>query len=181
MLLLQDKVYEGYACNAITGTVSRAALAEIRHAVRSRVLELMIEFERAVPEAAMILIGEKNSGSLTSSAAASQISQQIIYGNVTSISATGERAQVTISINKGDTQGFIECLTQAGINETDAREFATVVAGEEPESKQEPLGARARNWLIQNIKKAADGTWRVGVSVATDVIKEAALKYYGLK
>jgi hypothetical protein len=32
-----------------------------------------------------------------------------------------------------------------------------------------------------NLKKAADGTWKVGVSVATDLVKEALLKYYGLK
>jgi hypothetical protein len=34
---------------------------------------------------------------------------------------------------------------------------------------------------VDNLKKAADGTWKIGVSVATDVIKEAVLKYYGLK
>ena len=28
---------------------------------------------------------------------------------------------------------------------------------------------------------AADGTWQIGVSVATKVLTEAALKYYGFK
>jgi len=78
-------------------------------------------------------------------------------------------------------KGFIEHLKQAGIAEPDAKQLAEIVASESSESKQEPLGAKAKAWLIKNLKKAADGTWKIGVSVATDVIKEAVLKYYGLK
>lgn len=41
------------------------------------------------------------------------------------------------------------------------------------------MGTKARGWLVDNLKKAADGTWKMGVTVATEVIKEALLKYYG--
>jgi hypothetical protein len=181
ILLLQGKVYEDYACNDVTGTVSRASLAEIRYAVRSRVLELTIEFEKAVPEAATIVLGKGENSPPASSAVATQISQQIIYGNVTTISATGEGSQVNVSIGKGDAQGLVEYLKQAGIAEPDAKQLAEIVASEKPESKQEPLGTKAKKWLVENLKKAANGTWKAGVSVATDVIKEAVLKYYGLK
>ena len=181
ILLLQGKVYEGYACNDVTGTVPRSGLAEIRHSVRSRVLELTIELEKSVPEAAAIAIGKTDTGSPASSAVATQISQQIIYGNVTSISATGEGARVNVSITEGDARGLIAYLTQAGIAEPDAAQLAEIVASETPESKQEPFGAKAKKWLVENLTKAANGTWKVGVSVATDVIKDAVLKYYGLK
>jgi hypothetical protein len=181
ILLLQGKVYEGYACNSITGTVSRAALAEIRHAVRSRLLELTIALEKSVPEATTIVIGKKDAGSTQNSAVATQISQQIIYGNVTTISATGDGAYINVAIGKGDAKALVDNLARAGISESDAKELAEIVATEKPESKEEPFGAKAKAWLLKNLKKAANGTWKVGVSVATDVIKEAVLKYYGLK
>ncbi|MEQ9106250.1 MAG: hypothetical protein RLO04_02145 [Limnobacter sp.] len=57
ILLLQGKVYADYACNSVTGRISRAALAAIRHSVRSRVLELTIELEKSVPEAATVAFG----------------------------------------------------------------------------------------------------------------------------
>src|SRR3989338_4546626 len=117
ILLLQGKVYEGYACNEVSGTIARAALAEIMHAVRSRVLELTIELEKAVPEVTAIAVGKTDSGPPASSAVATQISQQIIYGNVTSISAMGAGARVNVSISEGDTQGLVEYLKQAGIAE----------------------------------------------------------------
>jgi hypothetical protein len=37
------------------------------------------------------------------------------------------------------------------------------------------------HWFVENLKEAASGTWKMDVEVATDVVKEALLKYYGLK
>jgi hypothetical protein len=180
ILLLQGKVYEGYACNSAEGTIARASLAELRHSVRSRVLELTIEFEKSIPEAASISMGQVDAGVLKSSAVASQIAQQIIYGNVTSISASGG-ASVHVAIGQMDLPALVEFLTSNGIAESDARQLGELMASEKPESSQEPLGSKAKAWLVDNIKKAANGTWKIGLSVAVDVVKEAALKYYGLK
>jgi len=180
ILLLQGKVYEDYACNSVTGSISRASLAELRHSVRSRVLELTIELEKAIPEAASIAMGTGDIKAIKNSATASQISQQIIYGNVTSISASGD-ARVNVAIGQMDLGGLVEFLTKNGIAEGDARQLGDLMASEKPDSVKEPLGKKAAAWLAENLKKAANGTWKIGLSVATDVIKEAALNYYGLK
>jgi hypothetical protein len=157
-----------------------SALAELKHSVQSRVLELTIELEKALPEAASIVMGKAGGGVLGKAGVATQIAQQIIYGNVTSISASGD-ATVNVAIGARDDDGLVRFLTEKGIAEADAKEFGAIVASEEPESAQEPLGQKARTWLLENLKKAAVGTWKVGVSVATDLLKEAALRYYGLK
>jgi hypothetical protein len=65
--------------------------------------------------------------------------------------------------------------------EEDAQELARLAASEKPDSSAEPMGPRVRSWFVENLKKAASGTWKMGVAVATDVVKEALLKYYGLK
>ncbi|WP_124457824.1 hypothetical protein [Variovorax sp. KBW07] len=179
--LLQGNVYPDYACNSVTGAISRAALAELRHSVRSRVLELTIELEKSVPEASLVSLGPATTASSQNSAVATQIAQQIIYGNFTSISATGDGAQISVSVGERDVEGLVKFLVQGGVAEADARQLGQLVASEEPESKTEPFGTKARKWLVDNLKKAADGTWKVSVSVATDLMKEALLKYYGLK
>lgn len=180
ILLLQGKVYEDYACNDIHGCISRASLAELQHAVKSRILELTIEFEKSIPAAVDVAFGNRQPADSETSAKVTQISQQVFYGNVTNITSTGEGAQFLLSINKGDDEAFKAYLVNAGLDQSDALELATIVASEEPGSKDEPLGSRAKSWLVENLKKAADGTWKVGVSVATEVIKNAVLKYYGL-
>lgn len=181
ILLLQGKVYADYACNGIQGTISRAALTELQYAVRSRILELTLELEKSIPAATDITFGSSELSEKLNSDKVNQISRQIIYGNVTTISSSGVGSQINVSNSEGDNKAFIEYLVKAGIPKDDASELADIVAVEQPSSTEELLGAKAKTWLVKNIRKAADGTWKIGVSAATKILTEAALKYYGLK
>ena len=179
-MLLQGKVYEGYACNDVSGSISPTSLYEIQQAVRSRILELTIEFERSVPGAAHVAFGTTRTEKKDAEQV-QQISQQIIYGNVSTAVAGGAGSRVSVAVNERDSESFINHLVESGIPEKDATELAEIIATEEPSSIEEPFGQKAKKWLGSNLKKAAEGTWGVGVSVATKVLTEAALKYYGLK
>ena len=181
ILLFQGKVYPDYACNSVSGSISRSSLASIRHSVRSRVLELTLELEKTVPDAAVVAIGPAALPSTPSAAAATQITQQIIYGNYTSIAATGDGASIQFAVAPHDVKSLAQFLAYSGMVKEDAQELARLAASEKPDSKEEPMGPQVRNWLIANLKKAASGTWKMGVSVASDVVKEALLRFYGLK
>lgn len=181
ILLLQGNVYEDLACNSVTGRVGRAALVETQHAVRSRILELTIKLEKSLPQGTDVSFGSTASSTSSVPERVTQITHQVIYGNVTSITSSGAGARFNIAIRQGDEAAFVQALTEAGIAKDDAREFGQIVASEQPESKEEPFGTKAKTWLVDNLKKAATGTWKMGVTVATEVIKEATLKYYGLK
>ena len=111
---------------------------------------------------------------------AAQMTSKIVYGNYTEVNNSGAAATVSVNVSSGDTAGLINALTIAGFAQADAVEIADVIASEKPTSKAEPLGPKAQNWLAKNLKKAADGTWKVGSTVATTVLSQAALKYYGL-
>lgn len=180
ILLLQGKMYPDYNCSGVTGTISRAALVELQHAVRSRVLELTIQLEKSVPGAADISFSSKGAAAKVNAEQVTQITNQTIYGNVTSIASSGAGASFNIAVQQGDRESFVQALVKAGIPEGDASDLATIVASEPPESKDEPFGRKAAKWIGDNLKKAAGGTWKMGVSVATEVLKQAALKYYGL-
>lgn len=181
ILLLQGKIYEDYSCNDVTGTVSRASLVELQHAVKSRVLELTIELEKSIPSALEVTFGKHENSDSTTSKEVTQISQQVIYGNVTSITSSGDNANITIEINQGDKESFKHYLIESGIVENDASDLAEIVSNEDPGDADEPLGLNAKSWLLDNLKKAANGTWKIGTTVATEVIKKAILKYYGFE
>ncbi|MGK2871877.1 MAG: hypothetical protein ACSLFL_06445 [Alphaproteobacteria bacterium] len=181
ILLLQGKVYPDYVCYSVRASIARSSLASVRHAVRSRVLELTIELEKSVPDAAAVAIGPASFSSAPSSAAATQIAQQIIYGNFTSIAATGDGATIQVAVAPNDAKSLAQFLASSGMTEEDAQELARLAASEKPDSSAEPMGPKVKNWLVENLKKAASGTWKMGIEVTTDVVKEALLKYYGLK
>jgi hypothetical protein len=136
---------------------------------------------KCVPDAATVAIGPAALPSAPSAAAATQIAQQIIYGNFTSIAATGDGATIQVAVAPHAVKSLAQFLTGAGMAEEDGKELARLAASEKPESAKEPMGPQVRSWLVENLKKAASGTWTTGIAVATDVVKEALLKYYGLK
>ena len=176
-LRLQGHVYPGMACQGVRGMISASGLTGIRSAVKNRVLELTIELEKAVPEAASIGFGQT---ATVNEAAVTQVINQVFHGDATSILNTGAGANINVSIKCGDTKALVQALIDAGIARADAVEFSNIVSTEKPESKAEPFGAKAKAWIADNLKKAVDGTWKVGVGVATGVLTKVALQYYGL-
>lgn len=179
ILLLQGKVYENYACNSVSGIISRNSLIEIQQAVRSRILELTLELEKSIPAATEVSFGASKATN-TNSEKVQQISQQIIYGDVTTAVTGGQGSNISVNVSERDSASLVRQLVNSGIAEKDAASLAAILEKEEPESEEEPFGQKAKSWIASNIKKATDGTWKAGVSVATAVITEAAKKYYGL-
>lgn len=180
MLLLQGKIYKGLACNQVSAEISSAAFYGIKQSVRSKILELSIALEQSTPGAAHISFGHLNNNS-DEKKYIQQFSQQIIYGDVTTAISSGSDSNVGIQVVNGDSLTLLEYLTSAGIGESDAKDLTEIMESESPENLEEPFGERAKLWIASNLKKAADGTWKIGFSAATKVITEAALKYYGLK
>ena len=158
------------------------SVAEIQNAVRTRILELTIRLEKSIPAAAEITLGPlEKAPAPKDKEMVTQITQQVIHGNVTTITSSGEGAQIHVNIRQGDTESFIKALECEGIAKSDASELAQIVASEEGGNREEPFGTKAKAWIAKNITKAVDGTWKVGIAVATKVLTEAALKYYGFK
>lgn len=147
--------------------------------MRSRILELTLELEKTIPAASLVTFGVP-ANEETNSEQVQQISQQIIYGNVNTAVAGGHGANIAVSVGERDKDSFIEHLVATGLPREDITELAEIIETEEPASTEEPFGQKANNWIASNLKKAAEGTWNMGVSVATKVLTEAAFKYYGL-
>lgn len=180
ILLLQGKVYEDWACNAVRGQLSQIAMGEIKQSVRSRLLELTIELEKRVPEAVEVTLQKAIPQKAESGAVVTQVFNQTIYGNVTHVTAS-DRAQVSLSIAAGNLASMVGELQKVGIPQDAAKEIAEIVAQEKPENADKPLGNRALAWIKKNAPKAVGGAWKIGSAALTDVLTEAALKFYGLK
>lgn len=180
ILLLQGKVYKGYSCASVDTSISPSAFGEIIQAVRSRVLELTLELEKTIPAAVHVTFGASQTSGANPEKV-QQISQQIIYGNVTNAVAGSPGSNISVSVVMGDQNSLEKCLVESGMTKPDAAEIAEIIASEEPESEVEPFGAKAKDWIASNLKKATKGTWNMGLSAATTVLTQAALKYYGLQ
>jgi hypothetical protein len=155
-------------------------MREIQNAVRTRILDLTIELEKAVPTAAYVTLDKPTKPGAEAAAAVTQVFNQTIHGNYTGVTSTGASAQITLTISQGDKNALTSELERAGISKAEAKEFAEIVASEMPDAGS-PFGERAREWLKLNLPKAIGGAWKIGVGVATTVFEAAAKAYYGLE
>jgi hypothetical protein len=110
-----------------------------------------------------------------------QIFNQTIQGSFTNVTSTEASANLHINIVHGNTESMIAELIRVGIPKEAATEFANIVAEEKPGTTERPLGEGALSWLKRNLSKAADGTWKIALSVLTKVLEDAAVQYYNLK
>lgn len=180
IMMLQGKVYEGYACNDISGSFSVSQLVELQHSVRGRLLDLVIEFEN-IPGAADIDVGFTPKNELAGSAKiVTQIFNQTVHGTMQNVNNTGSVNSLTFGNVHQNKDALVSSLIEKGLPQADAEAFAELVTQEKPGTVDEPFGERAKVWVAENLKKAAGGSWKIGVSTAAEVLKSAALAYYGL-
>lgn len=180
ILVMQGKVYEGYALNSVTGIISSGSMRDIWQTVRSRILELTLEIESKIPDADMVSTNVNIAENPAIKSETNTIFNQVIYGNVSYINAS-DGSTLTISIVAGDENSLSTSLASAGVPEDAAKEFARIVAEEKPNKSTKSLGSRSLKWIKDNSAKAGSGAWKIGSAVLTELATEAALKYYGLK
>jgi hypothetical protein len=156
-------------------------MVEMIATVRARIMDLTLELERELPEAADIVAGQAATPPEPEKAAVvTNITNQVFNGSVgTNVGASGQ-ANIHVTVQQGDVGSLAKALVDGGLPETDATEFAQIVAAEKPEGPDQPFGVGARGWIEKNIGKALNGTWKIGVAVATGLLTAAAKHYYGL-
>lgn len=180
-LLLQNKLYDDLPIIDIYSEFNTDVFVQIKSVVRAKVLELTLELEKNVPGVADIVIGKLSDTPKIDPRGVSSIAQQLInYGTVTNIQSSGDHATIRVQVEQGNKDDLIRALTEGGLPEDDALEFAEIAASESPDREKKTLGKRAQVWLGDKISKGSAAAWKVGLSVGTELLTKAALKYYGL-
>ena len=185
MLRLQDNVYMGYTCTHITGIFDLSAFIRVQSSVKSKILDLTVKLEKAVPAVAEITVSEKVAALPPAAvAAANNATQSVVYnvtGPFTQITNSGQVGGITVKVAQGNIESLISELVSNGIPESDAKELADILKDERPGSAQQPFGKRALKWMGEKIEKAAGAAWGMAAPAATELLKVASKKYYGLE
>lgn len=184
LLLIQNKIYEGMPCIMVRGLFDISAFVKIQSAVRAKMLELTIKFEKELP-----LVGNITRGATidalpaTDVAAANNATQAVVYnynGPVTNITTSGAVSDVNINFTQVNVEKLIGDLTRGGIPNVDALELGRIIRDEKPDDGEQPLGRRTRGWINEKVGEAGKTVWGMGKVVPTSIVTEAVKKYYNL-
>lgn len=174
-LLIQGKVYEDMACNQLVGYISNVSIVEVANAIRSRLLDLTIEIERNIPEAAGVSI----SAVPETPEVATQIFNQTILGGMTNVQSLGDNAIIQIVVTQGSLGSLRDAFSGAGFSLSDATELAKIISEQETPVKNQPLGEKARKWLAERVTKGVDAGVGSGIGTLVNLAEEAARQFFG--
>lgn len=95
---------------------------------------------------------------------------------------TGDNNHIksNIAIKKGDFESLKQYLTSQEIDNESINELIGVI-DLEPPSSDGKFGILVREWVGKMITKALDGSWKISIAAAGEILITALHKYYDLK
>ncbi|WP_372716167.1 hypothetical protein [Novipirellula sp.] len=171
-----NEIFENYNCLQAWQSIPCNTMVALLDAVRNRLLSFVLEIEAEEPDAGEAPI---NSEPIPDKVV-SQIFNTIIMGDVQNMSAGGEHVQQTVqTIEPLNFQSLADWLNRQGVKMTDVEHLKSAINDDEG-TAEAGIGQNVKRWLAYMQQKAADGSWKVGTSVAGSLLGKALARYYGL-
>ena len=175
--MAQD-VYEDMNMMQAWRTVSVTALVGVLDTVRNRILNFALEIESEAPDA-----GESRTGAPPLSAEkVENVFNTYIMGNVGNV-ASGSYDFVqsaTMSVTQNDLASLRSFLESLDVEHPDIAELEEAISADPKPKQKQGFGPRVSAWLGKMVSKSAQGVWKVGTAVASNVLSKALAEYYGL-
>jgi hypothetical protein len=159
-------------------SISVSAVIEVLSSVRDSLLDFMLKIDSefgSITEIEELKTKKEQISTI--------MNQTIINtsgdGNVVN---TGEKAKISAKINitKGNKDELIKHLKENGISEEDTSELAAIIDTEQPDTTKKTFGEKVNAWTQKMLGKALNGSWKIGVGAAGNLLAEAIKLYYGI-
>jgi hypothetical protein len=148
-------------------------------AVRSRLLDFVLTLQDEIGTAS-----EENMKEAAKDVDAVAMFQHTIFGdNATIVFGTGNTANVTNTIEKGNFNALAETLRKAGVEEADVSDLKTAIDADDPAVvvREKQFGPKVKAWMANMMGKAIGGGWAIGIAAGGKLLADALGAHYGIK
>src|SRR5262249_31786064 len=149
-------------------------LIELLNAVRNRVLDFSLALWKEQPN-----VGESNVNTAIDTSRITQIFNTTVYGGAAHLVGSADHSMIEFNIQTKDFPSLELVLRENGVDENDVKELKLALEAEKQPNPNKGFGPRVSSWISKMMKKAAEGSWGVGVGAAGTLLAQAITKYYG--
>lgn len=186
------RIMQHMNCVEAHKVISRGAIAHLLDSVRTRVLDFVLELERAAPTAGEATPGAAPPFDPSTERIVSQAFHTHIYGNVGNVANGGADVRQTahLTVPPADWNALAGELRRLGVPDADAAALrralaadrrtgsATSAAGAGGTAPE--LGRRTGAWLATALGKAAGGAWDLSLATASTALPKLLSAHLGL-
>lgn len=155
---------------------SPAAIPKIIDIVKNTILEWSLKLEEEGITGDGVSFSEEEKKKAADNHTIHIENFQGILGNVADSTVNQDN---TMNIPKADFDSLARFLESKGVEQNDIEELNKAVEEETSIKSSGTFGSKVSAWIGEMISKAASGTWKIGVSVASQVLTAALKSYYG--
>jgi AbiTii len=173
------EIVQDMNCLSARQEIPKAVFISIVEAVRSKLIDFVLEIEIADPSA-----GEAEAGATPlAPEKVSQIVHNTIYNYGGSANVASGSSHVTqnasANIRKNDMRDLVDYLRSIDITDGDLQDLKAALESEVRRPERGRWGPKVSGWIGRMVSKAASGAWRISVEAAPELITKALSSYYG--
>lgn len=176
-LTLGTNVYEYQNCMQAWAEFSTSNLIELLNSVRNRILDLSLAVWKEAPNAGEL--GNSPSDKLESTRV-TQIFNTTVYGGSANLVGTSNASEIAFNIGIKDFSSLGRVLNENGIAKEDIETLRAAIESEPVPTEKDKFGTRVSAWIAKMMEKAAEGSWKIGLGAAGNLLAQAISQYYGL-
>lgn len=155
--------------------VTKSQLEGILDQVRTRLLDFLLELQQVDPDA----MNSDDTIPQVASDRVQNIFQTTIQGGQNVVAVGPDLSQkVKQTIIAGNQQSLLSYFRHLGMKDDALNALAAALAKDGHRSHNQ-LGEAVQSWIGKMMAKAMDGTWKIALATAPQLLKEAFFKYYG--
>jgi hypothetical protein len=175
---LRDKILSHYQLTNAWRSIGTSSLVALIDTIKNRVLNFVLEIETVAPNAGEPSPGEKP----IPEERVQQVFNTVIWGGSAQIAAGNQtiKYDIDIKIIQNDFDSLRRFLSSLEVGEDNIRELGEAIQEDKEYQKETGFGNRVQSWLGKMISKAADGSWKIAISVAANLLTKALMQYYGI-
>ena len=173
---LGTSVYAYQNCVQAWAEVGVGQILEILNAERNRILDFSIGVWKEAPTA-----GDEhdNTTHRIEPGRVTQIFNTTVYGGSANLVGSASNSPITFTVSYNDLGSLEGVLRDNGVQEKDVEQLRVAIQRDARPQKGQGFGPRVSSWIGGMVKKAAEGSWAVGVQAAANLLEQAISKYYG--
>lgn len=171
-----ERIYQGYNCIDAWKVISRGQVEQILDTVRNKLLDFVIELQEKYPE---ISKSEDAILKVSKEQVSSVVNTYILGGNNVVVSGFDINQRVHQQIIKNDMNALLRYMKEIGVPNNDVKELKKAINEDGPKTKPRKFGSKVADWVGKMTKKILEGTWKVAISKAPELITKALSCYYG--
>jgi hypothetical protein len=177
VVALDQKVYQDMTCIHASASFGTSILIELLNSVRNRILDFALAVWKEAPNAGEL--GDGPSEKLESTRV-TQIFNTTVYGGSANLVGTSNASEIAFHIGVKDFSSLERVLNENGITKEDIETLRAAIESEPVPKEKGKFGTRVSAWIAKMMTKAAEGSWKIGLGAAGNLLAQAISKYYGL-